>query len=526
MGSPELATAVVGSGPAGLLFVVMARLLHARAGGDPEAWPIRLYDKRDAYARTHRLRMDPAPYLAMQREVKDPRFDALVAFLEDDHFSPEVNALETRLSELAADLGVVRSKREIGDGPGMTSLATLRRTFEEEALLGPGTTFTVVAADSVHSVIREKVRGEAKPIRHTHERVARVRVVGDGLLSRLGVVDQYRLSKVLGSVVDYRLNRNGFAEVDLFLTSAEHDAVRGLGATPAAPVPISASMLAKLRAPLFRAIVANLERGGRQVLLQSTFQLEHTLMPKLVFEVPEIGGHVLLVGDAGVSLPFFRGMACLAACAHELARTHLRLLDEGSAAPPGRRAEILRGYDVAADAIKAKEIRVVRSRARLVRILREVVRVSSLLPFPIQSWFLTAPGDDRPRDEPTIGLVANVGLAALAASLAVTSLVTSTAWWSLIALSVELLGGAAYRATLSFEPGPHRWVRRVWEVQIALALAVGGAWTARTSWMEGRLANPLGALYWFALGIAFVIGLVAYERWLAGWLARAELDGR
>lgn len=525
MPPPLLTTAVIGAGPAGLLFCLVGRLLHARSGVDPETWALRLYDKREAYARTHRLRMDPEPYLAMQRDVDDRRFDALVDFLREDHFTPEVNALESRLSELLAELGVVKSRLEIGDGPGETSLSALRSKLEAESLLDARTTFTIVAADSVHSVIREQVRGQAKQVRHTHERVARVRVLGDGLLARLGVIDQYRLSKVLGSVVDYRLNRNGFAEVDLFLTTREHDAVKQLGATPAEPVPISASMLAKLQAPLFRAIVANLERGGRKVLLQSTFQLEHTIMPKLAFEIAEPKAHVFLVGDAGVSLPFFRGMACLAACAHSLARAHCDFVT-AKGANGEERVALLRRYDSEANVIKAREIGIVASRARLVRVLREVVRVSSLLPFPIQSWFLTTSDRDRVGDRATVGLFANVVLALLAASVAVAGVLLDAHWLGWSALPIELAGGAAYRATLSFEPGPHRLVRRVWELQIAAALVSGAALTAWSSSASGHLTNASGVVFWLVLGGAFVAGIFAYERVVASWLTSAELDGR
>ena len=75
MPPPLLMTAVIGAGPAGLLFCLVGRLLHARSGADPESWALRLYDKRQVYARTHRLRMDPEPYLAYLWNKYQPLYD-------------------------------------------------------------------------------------------------------------------------------------------------------------------------------------------------------------------------------------------------------------------------------------------------------------------------------------------------------------------------------------------------------------------------------------------------------------------
>src|SRR5262245_58285786 len=255
MPGARLTTAVIGAGPAGLLFCVIGRVLHARRGGEREAWALRLFDKRDEYVRTHRLRLDPAPFVEIQRELDDPRFDGFVGFLREHDHCPEVNVLEQRLLALAGELGVRRERLAIGPGPDEVGLAGLRARLEAEGAV------TIVGADSVHSAVREAVRGGVEPVRFTHQRVARLRVVGPGLPERLGVVDRYRLSKVLGSLLDYRLNRNGFAEVDLFLGEREHDSVRSLGGTPSAPARITARALSRLRAPLFRRIVDHLERG-------------------------------------------------------------------------------------------------------------------------------------------------------------------------------------------------------------------------------------------------------------------------
>lgn len=481
-----MTTAVVGAGPAGLMFSLVSRLLFERMGGDRERWTLRLYDKRETYVRIHRLRMAKEPYLAIQRDVDDRRFDALIAFLEEHHYSPEVNLLEAKLTELLGELGVRKEVLEV------TSLDQLRE---------PGT-LTVVAADSVHSTIRELVRGDVAPTRYTHERVARVRVVGDELPPRLGVVDQYRLSKVLGSVVDYRLNQNGFAEIDLFLTEEEHEHVRALGASPKDPVEITSRMVA--RAPLFRAIVANLERDSRKILLQSTFALEHTVMPRVAFEVD--GTHVFLLGDAGVSLPFFRGMACLASCAQALAHVHCAMLEDDT--------EVARSYDRQVAAIVKREVAIVRSRASLVRRLRELARVSAMLPFPIQSWWLSAAREPEP-DKISAGTTFNALIALAAAGCAATGYVSP--WLAIVSLPLEVAGGIAYRWTLDLEPGPHRHLRRVWEVQIAIVL-VGGVIAALT-----RRAHVVAALWWWILGLAFVGGIYVFEVFIARRLRRAQL---
>ena len=620
--SPLLATAVIGAGPAGLLFSLIGRLLHARRGGDPDEWALRLYDKRDAYARTHRLRMDPAPYLEIQRDLEDPRFDALIDFLHHHGFTPEVNLLEERLTTLLADLGVRKSRLTVGDDPGEITLPGLRGVLERDAQIGPETKVTVVAADSVHSVIREWVRGDTRAVRHTHERVARVRIAGPALPRRLGALDQVRLSKVLGSVLDYRLNSNGFAEVDLFLTEREHAMVRSLGATPKDPVPISSSMLCKLAAPLFRAVIEHLERGPggapREVLLQSTFQLEHAVMPRAAFDAPGLGGTVFLVGDAAISLPFFRGMAALARCAHSLARAHSDLVavarraavggDEGaiqseihryfhaphrplhfgtrvllgriedvrptvhhgkeafvvlhrwlalhgvhvlcrdaagglrpahSLAPVRRRAALAEleaqaspalRYELEVEAIRRREVKIVRMRGRLIRGLREAIRVSSMLPFPVQSWLLSAEDLDRRGDHPSFWLWLNIAAALGAAGVALGGSALAArghpvaAWLALGALPLEAAGGVVYHAALAFDPGPHRHVRRVWQAQIAGLFIAGAALTGLASSAAGRLTQPIAALWWLLLAGAFVGGLYTFERIVDGWFTRAGLD--
>jgi len=481
-----LTTAVIGAGPAGQLFTLIGRLLHAKTGAAEGDWVVRLYDKRDSYARTHRLRIDPAPYVDVARQLRDPRFDRVIDFLRARHFTPEVNLLESRLEEVLGEVGVHKRRLTIGAGEGETSLAQLRRNLEGEGVLAPGGLLTIVAADSVHSTVRSLV-GPAHPTAATHERVARLRVDGDELPERLALVTQVQFSK------------NGYAEVDLFLTDDEHAAVGALGAAPSHPVRITASMLSSVRAPLFRAIVDHLERGLAgpcEVRLSSTFLLEHRIMPRRVFELRDPEAWVFLLGDAGVSLPFFRGMACLARCAYSLAQVHVDLATSPEAMSHPR---VARRYEGEVAAIARRELLIVQRRATLIRLLREGARLSALLPFPVQSWLLRARDLDKHEDRSTGWLWLNVALAVLAAGIALASsalgvLFGHSLGWGWLSLPLEVAGGIAYHAALSFERGPHRFVRRVWRAQIAALFLAGVPLTLWASTRHAPFAAAPGSM--------------------------------
>lgn len=518
----RLVTAVVGAGPAGLLFAIAGKLLAARAAPDTE-WRVRVFDKREHYARTHRLRMAPAAYRELQRALGDPRFDDLIAFLEGCDFTPEVNVLEERLATLARAVGCEKTLAAVGTGTGELSLAELRARLEADGDLEKGDVLTIVGADSVHSAVREMVRGDLAPSQERHEQLARVRVTGAGLAKRLGAADQLRLSKVLGSVVDYRLNHNGFAEVDLFLSPREFEVIHGLGANPREPVALTDEKLGELRAPLFRAIVAYLERepdgGKRELLLYSTFRLEHSRMPRVSFPRPDLGGYVFLVGDAAVSLPFQRGMSCLAHAALHLARAHVDLLKGGDP------SELAQRYDVDVAEIVLRELMVVRSRARLVRTLREIVRLSAMLPFPIQSWWLRVEEQVRLRDRLSIWFWLNFGFAGATFAVAIGGSLfgTSLAWAS---LPIAMVGGVVYHAALAFEGGPHRLVRRVWELSIAALFFAGVGIVLQRRLSTGAFRLGPEPLWWLVLALGFVAGLYAFERWVARWFTSAGLSFR
>jgi len=613
----RIATIVVGAGPAGLLFSIIARRLYERRGGDPRAWPFFLFDKRIGYERTHRLRMAPGPYRDIARELQHPGYDALLAFLEREQFRPEVNRLEERMAALALRLGVRRELQCVGPAGGGVTLGELRARLERAGRLSPEDRLTIVAADSVRSVVRELVGRGAAPVERTHQYLARLHVFGDRLPDALGVIEQYKLSKVLASLLDYRQNANGYAEVDLFLTADEHHAVVGLGATPREPVVLAGDKLKALRqAPFFRRIVERFRDGfggGRcEVRLQSTFCLEHRFMERVVFNLKDLDAQVFLVGDAAISLPFFRGMACLARCAYHLAEAHCDLAGLAQRNPgPGDRQAIQRSFfsadrpmlygskpmfgrivrveptihhgrpamvvlhrwllrygvhvlqrkgegwislhhlapvgrrtafaDFAAQLdpalryqrevtdVRRAELNVVESRGWLVRGAREFVRVSSLLPFPMQTWFLSFPEHDRRPGRWSLGSVVNLALAALAGVATLAGLVLGSvadphlAWIWLAALPLQGLGGAAYAAAREIEGGPQRLTRAVWRIQI-LALAVGGA--ACLFVAHGMLLSMLAAVSWFVLALPFVAGLYVFEFFDRHWWGRAHLGAR
>lgn len=81
-------------------------------------WPHYLFDKRERYERSHRLRIDPAPFAEIGRGLRHPRFDELMRFLHDHSFRPEVNRLEEKLASLVQQVGIDREITAVGAGPG------------------------------------------------------------------------------------------------------------------------------------------------------------------------------------------------------------------------------------------------------------------------------------------------------------------------------------------------------------------------------------------------------------------------
>lgn len=532
-----MVTAVIGAGPAGLLFTLAARVLADRAAC-AERWTILLFDKRTSYGRTHRLRMDPQPYREMGRVLQHEGYDGLLAFLEEHAFKPAVNELEERLSELVRDAGVQKQQLCIGEGPDDTTLEQLRERLEGEGRLRPSDLLTVVAADSVHSPTRELVRGKARPTQKVHQLVARLKLDGAGLPDELPLVEQLRLSKLLRSVMDYRRNPAGHAEVDLFVGAEEHRSIERLGANPKTPVRITPDVLRRLRAPLFEKIAEYLRDdfvpGGCEVTLWSSFVLEHKHMAQVAFELPRHHMRVFLVGDAAISLPFFRGMACLARCVLALAATHAELAaKQGFGEEDERR--LARTYQEQVARIRKREVAIVDARARLIRGTCEFIRISALLPFPVQSWFLSLPDDVVPQWRLTPGLVLNGVNALLSAACALSAPLVAPivggdledrllvgVWLYGACALLQIVGGVLYRHTVNLDAGSALAVKRLWTTQMLGLMAGGVAISLSSGWRDIGLQVVPG-LSWFPFALCFVAGMIVYESLQRRWWARAEL---
>ncbi|MDH3500759.1 MAG: hypothetical protein OEM97_11585, partial [Acidimicrobiia bacterium] len=469
--------------------------------------------------RTHRLRIDPAPFRSLREELSAEPFDRLMAFLEARDFRPAVNHLEATLAGLARDLGVEREIAEVGSGVGQVDLATLRHRLEADGRLQTSAPLAIVAADSVHSGTRELVCGSEPAVEQIHHAVARLRLTGPGLPPRLGYAETFRFAKVLGSALDYRLNANGYAEVDLFLGRAEHAQMEALRATPRQPVPLAAHHVSD--APFLAAVVggfaAGFGAGPCTVELQSTFRLEHRYQPSVVFPATNADATVLLVGDAAISLPFFRGMAALTACVRELAAVQAAWANAVVDGDAGA-GQILDRYQSGVERIRERELHIVAARSRLVGVAREFVRLSTLMPFPIQQWFLSTSHQTRRGGRLSGGAALNILVATLAGFVALAApLVGGLVWaplgWAWFgAVPLQFLGGVVYGATQSHEPEPNPLLAAIWRLQIAFLLIAGLPITLFTSVLQGRPAQIFGAVGWFLLGFVFAAGLVVYER--------------
>lgn len=535
MSPKRLTTAVVGAGPAGLVFVIAARALWAKRGHEPEQWKTLLFDKRTTYERTHRLRMDPRPYRALAEEASHPIVDDLIAFLEGERWRPAVSDLEQQLSEAAGAFGVAKQPLEVGGPAAEIPLATLAQVLRESGDLDAHSPLTVVGADSVRSQVRDAIAGPASRVVKTHQGVARLILRGPELPEALSPIEQLKLSKLLGSILDYRRHPAGFAEVDLFLSSREFGAVERLGAIPKAPIVLDDEALDGLSAPLFRRIVAYLAHGFCAARLSaelwSTFKLEHALVRPTSFPLGD-DGRVFLVGDAATSLPFFRGMACLGESAHRLAKLHVDLAAMALGGEDGAQkvtqelhqgGPSVRDYEAAIEKLRADELAIVGARARLIRVAREFVRVSAMAPFPIQSWLLSVPEEPKHPRERSAAFWLNLAFAtvSLVTVLAgpVLSLTTKPAllWISLLALPIQAAGGVLYHYTRDHLPRSLPLVATTWRLQIAVVAIGGLALSAWATWTAGTPALLPATVYWFVLGLTFVVGLYAFEKLWQKW---------
>lgn len=522
-------TSVIGAGPAGLLFTYLVRISADDAG---RAAPLSLYDKRTRYERTHRLRMDPEPYREMADSFNDAGLDRFLRFLEAESYRPAVHRLEQRLLEMVESVGVRKELLGVGKASAQTSPAALRQQLEHAGRLRHDTPWIVVAADGVHSDVRRSLGGSR--VREVHQLVARLKLRGTELPTSLPLIRQLKLSKLLGSIVDYRLGADGQAEVDLFLEPSEHAALARLEATPKAPVVLSGSRLREIKAPFFYRIVdylrSQLVAKPVEVTLWSTFVLEQGHADDVVLHCPHARAQIFLVGDAAISLPFFRGMASLARLSSTLANLHKETLSGAQSIDA-----MAERYRTAFHEVRLREFAIVNARARLIRGAREFIRLAALAPFPIQTWLLSVEDASPTRWRWSPGVALNLIVATCVAVLAigapiVAPLVAATpserfaigsGLYAAAGLTAAA-GGVLYRHTRNVDPSAASAVRRIWLVQM-LVLMVGGAAVTASSWWRDFGAQLVPAIAWFGFGLCFVAGMAAYNRLDRAWWARAEL---
>ena len=84
---------------------------------------------------------------------------------------------------------------------------------------------------------------------------------------------------------------------------------------------------------------------------------------------------------------------------------------------------------------------------------------------------------------------------------------------------MQCLGGVVYRATLTFEPPPHQYVKRVWQVQVSLWLILGIAVVLRSH-------DFLYGVLWWIGGVAFAGGIYLFEFLGDRWAAASGLERR
>ncbi|MFN8672255.1 MAG: hypothetical protein U0457_09290 [Candidatus Sericytochromatia bacterium] len=520
MENTNISTLVIGAGPAGLLFCVISKILYEKQEfKNKKNWSIFLFDKRDSYIRNHRLRIAKENYINIQKKLNDPNFDNFINFLEKHHFKPEVNILEDFLLDLANKLGI---KKEIFYIETKQNLIDLVKKIELENNVK---VISIIGSDSVHSTIRELIQGELKPITYTHQTVVRLKIFAQDLPEKLSLVKQYKLSKVLTSLIDYRLNSNGFAEIDLFLDASEHEELQKIEASPKNPVKITNDIIKKLKTPIFSRFIyqfnKNISHENSEILLYSTFKLEHQYIKKVSFNLQDIDIKAFLVGDAAVSLPFFRGMACLGISAFELANNHIDFIFNNK--------DILKNYQSKMDEIIKKELLIVTSRANLIYFAKEFCRISNLLPFPLQTWFLSFPEPEKIDAKFTAGFAFNLGLAILALSLILIEAFLYkkiSIYFSFIlflASIIQILGGLCYRATEEFEPSSDSKIRLIWRTQI-FSLMVFGLFSILFLQQNSNLDFIFYSTIWFVFGLFFVLGIYLFESLGKNWFSKAEFE--
>jgi hypothetical protein len=188
-------------------------------------------------------------------------------------------------------------------------------------------------------------------------------------------------------------------------------------------------------------------------------------------------------------------------------------------------ADPIRRYEWRGARVRDEELRVVSARSRLIRGAREFARISSMLPFPIQTWLLSIRSEQETSSGPS---PLNATVAATAAMLALLGPLLSLAnpalmllWWA--ALPVQALGGFLYRASLRLDPPGAHAAKRAWIIQITIIAAVGtmtavGIRIGFGEWITRSAAS------WLVLGLSFIPGMYLFEAIERRWSEAAQLD--
>jgi len=185
-------------------------------------------------------------------------------------------------------------------------------------------------------------------------------------------------------------------------------------------------------------------------------------------------------------------------------------------------------YQHEAGVVREREIAVVKARARVVRGVKEFVRISSLVPFPMQSWLLAVPEQGRAKLSPGFFVNLPIALLSLCCALLGSNLALSVhPFWSaleIVAIPLQIVGGICYYYTRTHEPAFPSLVKSLWRLQILFLFAGGVLTTAMASWREGRLVLMRASFSWLILGLWFVVGLYVFEYMNRRWWSVASLD--
>lgn len=536
--SEIMSTVVIGAGPAGLLFSLINRISVDQHTISSSKWPLFLIEKRTKYVRNHRLQLDKSEYTKVQKQLDSVHFDQFIRFLEDRNFKPVINELEIFLTQALNAFEVVRIICDVGNTPEQSSLQDIRAMLPP-SFIQNNLPWTIVGADSVRSTVSEMLGNDNGRITGTHEYLIRLKLVGEHLPKSISITENFRLSKVLASVLSYRFNKNGFAEMDLFLSPSEHTVVSSLNPSPKHPIHLTKELLDKLKAPFFKQVIfafleTNTQVALEQIQLQSSFKLEHSVNRSRVRFLKELNAYGFLVGDAAISLPFQRGMTAMIKCAYQLSEVHFSIFDrlalQESTYPLDQFKSMADDYQVQSGLIAKKEIKIVSSRASLVRGLREFNRISAMLPFPIQSWLLGYESNFSGKSLNSAHFFLNLLFAGAASASLFAAFffilnkeLGSALSFFLIGLVLQFIGGFVYRANFTFQNQVHIFIKRIWQIQIVSWMLFGIGILFFQSVEIGSLIGALSATAWWLGGILFAMGLVLFDQLGKYWLQKGKL---